>query len=134
MTEVQRNRATEPETIDIVLTGKVQQLNEKKETGRVKPRKYKRKSSGKIAYPFLLFGVIVMALSIFYSSSIMALIGISLTFWGALILFIKPVAYIKASLLYSTTISSLTTIYQITSELNYKGKGIYTPPKYFPLM
>jgi len=65
-----------------------------------------------------------------YSSSILAFIGLGLTFWGALILYIRPAKYVKASLLDSTVISSLKTVDQMITDLNYNGKAIYLPPKY----
>jgi len=68
--------------------------------------------------------------SVFYSSSILAFIGLSLTFWGALLLYIKPAKYVKARILDSTVISSLKTVDQMITNLNYKGKAIYLPPRY----
>jgi hypothetical protein len=67
--------------------------------------------------------------SIHFTSSILSFIGLGLTFWGALLLFIKPVRYVKSSLLHSTTLSMLTTLNQIITELNLKGKAIYLPPR-----
>ena len=130
MTKVKKPLPTEPETRDPALIRKIQQLESEKEALRLELRKYKHKPSGKIGYALLLFGTIALISSILYSSSILAFIGIALTFWGALFLFIKPVTYIKASLLDSTAISSLTTIDHIISELNYKGKSIHLPPRY----
>jgi hypothetical protein len=65
-----------------------------------------------------------------YSSSILAFIGLGLTFWGALLLFISPTKYVKASLLDSTAFSSLINIDQIITDLNYMGKAVYLPPRY----
>ena len=90
----------------------------------------KKQPSGAVGYILLLSGAIALVTSIVYSSSILAFIGLGLTFWGALLLFIKPTKYVKASLLDSTALSSLTTINQIITDLNYKGKAIYLPPKY----
>ena len=96
---------------------------------RRKPRKHKRELPEKAAYTLLLSGTLALAVSIFYSSSTLAFIGLGLTFWGALLLFIKPTKYVKTSLLDSTAVSSLTSIDQIITELNFKGKAIYLPPK-----
>lgn len=130
MTEVEKPLLIKLETRDPAVIKKVQQLESEKEALRLELWKYKRKPLGKVAYVLLLFGIIALISSIVYSSSILAFIGIALTFWGALFLFIKPVTYMKASLLDSTAISSLTTIDHIISELNYKGKSIYLPPRY----
>jgi len=90
----------------------------------------KRTPSETVAYALLLSGTIALITSIVYSSSILAFTGLGLTFWGALLLYIKPTKYVKASLLDSTAISSLKTIDQIITDLNYKGKAIYLPPRY----
>jgi len=108
----------------------VQHLESKKENLRHEPRKQKRKTSGTIAYILLLSGTIALVTSILYSSSILAFIGLGLTFWGALLLFAKPTKYVKASLLDSSALSALTTIDQIITDLNYRGKPMYLPPRY----
>lgn len=92
--------------------------------------KYKRKPSGIIGYILLSFGIISLILSIPYASSILAFIGLGLTFWGALLLYLKPTKLVKADLLDSTAISSLKTINHIISNSNSKGKAIYLPTKY----
>ena len=92
--------------------------------------KYKRNPSEKIGYILLLFGAISLITSIIYVSSILAFIGLGLTFWGALLLFTRPTKLVKANLLDSTAISSLATINHIINDLKYKGKAIYLPPKY----
>jgi hypothetical protein len=130
MTKIKNLIPNESETTDPDLIRKIQQLEREKEALRLKLEKYKHKPSEKIIYIFLFFGVIALVSSILYSSSVLAFIGMTLTFWGALLFFIKPVAYIKASLLPSTATSSLTTIQHIISELNYEGKGIHLPPRY----
>jgi hypothetical protein len=130
MTKVKNSLPNEPETTDPVLIRKIQQLESEKEALMLELGKYKHKSSEKIGYALLLFGAIALVSSVLYSSSILAFVGMALAFWGALFLFIKPVAYIKASLLDSTVIPFLTTIDHIMSELNYKGKGIHLPPRY----
>jgi len=93
-------------------------------------RNRKRNPSETVAYALLISGIIALVTSIVYSSSILAFTGLGLTFWGALLLYIKPTKYVKASLLDSTAISSLKTIDQIITDLNYKGKAIYLSPRY----
>jgi len=78
----------------------------------------------------LLVGTIALTSSILYESSILAYIGLGLTLWGALLLFIRPTRYVKSKLLNSMTISPLITIHQVMKALNYKGKGVYLPPRY----
>jgi len=87
-----------------------------------------RKASQIIAYTLLLVGISSLLFSVLYEHSVLAFIGLGLTFWGALLLYIRPVRYVKATLLNSTTISTLTTLDQIIKEYNPKGKPIYLPP------
>jgi len=113
------------------LAERAKQLQSEKEmTLSQKPQKHTRKPSEMVAYTLLLLGASALVISILYSSSILAFIGLGLTFWGALLLYIKPTKYVKASLLDSTALSSLKTIDHIITDLNYRGKAIYLPPKY----
>jgi hypothetical protein len=112
------------------LIKKIKQLEKEKEALRDELWKHKKKPSGKIGYALLFFGLIALILSFIYASFISAFIGIALTFWGALLLFIKPITYARASLINSTAIPSILTINHILSELKYKGKAIYLPPRY----
>jgi len=102
----------------------------KKEAPKLEVPKYKREPSNVIGYILLFFGAISLMVSVIYVSSILAFIGLGLTFWGALLLFVRPIKLVKANLLDSTAISSLTTINRMIEDLKYKGKAIYLPPKY----
>ena len=75
-------------------------------------------------------GVIALALSINYTSSTLAFIGLGLVFWGAILFYIRPEGYIKEILLHKTTLPSLRSLDQIMLELGYDSKGVYLPPKY----
>ncbi len=114
-----------------VLIETIQELEKENEALRNKLWKYKRKPAGKIGYLLLFFGAIALIWSITYTSYVPAFIGIALIFWGALLLFIRPVKYIKADLLSSTALPAFTAINNIIKNLNYKGKGVYLPPKHF---
>jgi len=92
--------------------------------------KYKRKPSGVAGHILLLLGATAFVSSIIYESSILAFIGLGLTFWGVLFSFTRPVRYVKSSLLDSTVISTLTNIARVIADLGYRGKGIYLPPRY----
>ena len=119
---------TQKETSIQALIERIQQLESEKEALRLELWKQGRKPSGRIAYILLFFGAASVISSIFYVSTILAFIGLTLIFWGALLLFMKPIRYVKTSLLDSTAISSLTTIDHVISEFNYKGKAVYLPP------
>jgi len=76
-------------------------------------------------------GTAALITSVIYVSQMLAFIGLSLVFFGALLLYIQPEEYTKKALLDATALTSLETLNQIMQELNYKGKAIYLPPKYF---
>ena len=83
------------------------------------------------AWALLCLGAIALIISIFYSSSILAFIGLGLIFWGAILAYIQTEEYIKETLLDATIQPYLTTLNQLIKELDYKGNATYLPPKYF---
>lgn len=83
-----------------------------------------------IGLTLVFFGILALASSIIFDASILAFIGLGLTFWGCLFLLLKQETYIKSTLLDSTTTQSLENLNKILTELDYKGKGVYLPPKY----
>ncbi len=87
-----------------------------------------RKTTGKIGFPLLIIGALALIGSLVTSSTILAFIGLGLTFWGILFFFVKPVKFVRGALLDSTIISSYATIDRIISDLGYKGKALYVPP------
>ena len=94
--------------------------------------KSKRRVSGaassKISVLFSISGILILVFSIYSISQILALIGLGLTFWGALFILLKPVKLIEGSLLYNTAISAYLTADRIIDDFKYKGKGYYIPP------
>jgi len=111
------------------LTERIQQLERENQALKLEAWRNKRKPSGIVAYILLFLGVFFLCSSIIYSSTISVFVGVALTFWGALLLYVKPTAYVKASLLDSATISSLVTIDQIITDLGIEGRAIYLPPR-----
>ena len=81
-------------------------------------------------WTMLGLGAVGLIASIFYTSQILAFIGLGLVFWGVIILYIQTEEYVKRSLLDTTTLPSLETLNKILQELDYKGKAVYLPPKY----
>jgi len=79
----------------------------------------------------LSLGATALAGSILYSSQISAFIGLGLIFWGAILTYIQTEEYIKQNLLDATALPPLITLNQTLQELDYNGKAIYLPPKYF---
>jgi uncharacterized membrane protein HdeD (DUF308 family) len=88
-----------------------------------------RTNSAKLASSLLLIaGILLLIGSSFGASTVFAFIGLSLTFWGALLLYIRPSKYVKSELLVSLQ-SPLENIDKIIKETKHEGKGIYLPPK-----
>ena len=85
--------------------------------------------SNKISVLFLISGILTLVFSVYSVSQILALIGLGLTFWGALFIFLKPVKLVEGSLLYNTAISAYLTTDRIVDDFNYKGKGYYLPKR-----
>lgn len=79
----------------------------------------------------LIIGAAALIVSVIYASTILAFIGLGLTFWGAILLYIRDQEYTLRTLLDASSLPSLTIISQVIQELNYKGNAVYLPPKYF---
>jgi hypothetical protein len=75
----------------------------------------------------LVFGAVSLFESVAVSSSVLAFIGLGLTFWGLLFLFVRSTRYARAELVDTTAFSSLQVVDQIVYELGYYGRGIYIP-------
>jgi hypothetical protein len=82
-----------------------------------------------IGIALAFFGILALSISIVFVSSILAFIGLGLTFWGFLFLLLRQETYVKSKLLDSTA-ASLDNLNRLLTELEYKGKGVYLPPKY----
>ncbi|MCW3986011.1 MAG: hypothetical protein NWE91_06355 [Candidatus Bathyarchaeota archaeon] len=106
----------------------VKQLQAENENLKLELTKSRRIPSGKIGIIFLIPGILSLAFSIYVTSSVLAFIGLGLTFWGALFFFVRPIKYVQSTLLDSTAITSYSTIDRIIKDLNYKGKSFYIPP------
>lgn len=82
----------------------------------------------RISVLFLISGILSLILSIYAGSQVLALIGLGLTFWGALFLLLKPVNLVEGSLLYNAAVSAYLTTDRIIDDFRYKGRGYYIPP------
>lgn len=83
-----------------------------------------------IGMTLFLLGTISLVAGIAFSSTIPALIGLGLIFWGIILTYIQTHEYIKKKILDSTTTTLLITLDETLGTLEYKGKAIYLPPKY----
>jgi len=123
-----RVRATRAFTLAPPSAGILEELEKENQLLKRALHKSKRTPSDKIGIGFLVSGALVLSASFLASSTVLAFIGLSLIFWGALFLFVKPVKFVRSSLLDFTAASSYATIDRITEDLNYKGRPIYIPP------
>jgi hypothetical protein len=76
-------------------------------------------------------GTAALAFSIIYSSSILALIGLSLLFWGVIITFISTDKYVKKDLFDTVVYAQQTMLNQMLEKLDYTGNALYLPPHFF---
>jgi hypothetical protein len=83
-----------------------------------------------VPYTLLVLGLASLPASAFYSSYVLAFMGLGLTFWGALLLYLTPSKYVKVELLNATAISNLPNIERILSTTKTNTKGIYLSPKH----
>ncbi len=77
---------------------------------------------------FLTIGVLTLILSILYASPVLALIGLSFTFWGVLFFFLSPVQRVDGGLLGGIATAEYATIDRIIGDFKVKGQYYYIPP------
>jgi len=128
----QARKETEDKSSEITtqqhLIETIRQLQTEVESLKLELKKARGMPSAKIGLAFIIPGILALIFSILNNSSILAFIGLSLAFWGALFFFLRPVKYVSSSLLGSTVIATYTTIDRIVKDLKFKGKSYYIPP------
>ena len=105
----------------------IEQLEKDKQELLKQIRKLKRKPEGRIGYLLLTIGIILLALATYYSHNVSAFIGIALTFWGALLLYIRPTRFIRKEILDATT-KPLESYNRLIEELGYEGTPQHISP------
>ena len=83
-----------------------------------------------IAYAMFTLGLISLAASALYTSSVLVFIGLGLTFWSIILLYITPTKHVKLELLNATAHPTATYIEKVIANVKPKGKAVYLPPKY----
>ena len=78
----------------------------------------------------IILGAITLLISIIYSSSILALIGLGLLFFGIIFTYFSSEEYVKKVLLDTTVSSQQATLGSFIAKLGYEGSVVYLPPKY----
>jgi hypothetical protein len=79
----------------------------------------------------IVIGTAILSLSIIYSSSILALIGLGLLFWGVTFTYITSSDYVKKVLFDTTVAAQQELLNRIVQKLEYRGDTIYLPPQFF---
>jgi len=80
-----------------------------------------------LAGVFLVLGILLLALSMFLEMQVAAFIGLSLTFWGAVLALTRRSKFVESELLDSTARSAYSTIDRMITDLNYGAQGFYIP-------
>jgi hypothetical protein len=83
-----------------------------------------------LAVLMFLTGLIVIIISIFFSSSLIVILGVTFLFWGVILLYIKPTKHVPLTLLNAIAFSAAENIERILAKTNFSGKGKYLPPKF----
>ncbi len=96
-------------------------------------RKY-RQTRTMVTAVLVLFalGLGLTATSAVYQSSFLAIVGVAIIFWGAILLYILPSKHVPITFLTAATTSHMSNLERILSELKFTEKGIYLPPKNLP--
>jgi hypothetical protein len=77
----------------------------------------------------LLLGIGIVAVSAFYASSFLAILGVAITFWGAILLYVTPSKHVPLKLLNTSAEAAAANIERLISEVNLSERGVYLPPK-----
>lgn len=123
-----KEKTDEAETTVQYLLESLQTAQKENELLKTQLRKLKRTSSNRVGFLLLIIGAVALIWSIVATSTVLAFIGLGLTFWGALFFFVRPIKFVRGSLLDSTAIAQYKTIDRIQDGLGYKGKALYIPP------
>jgi hypothetical protein len=83
------------------------------------------------SFVLITAGTAALLTAVFSGSSILAFIGIGLIFWGTLFRYIRKEEYTKSKIVDAVANQQIDTINQMIDELNFQGKPLYLPPKYF---
>jgi len=134
MNDNEKQKPTEPNGIptdlDVAkqMAESVDELRTETQSLKKQIQTLNRNSTLRISIIFTIPGILSLILSIITGSQVLAFIGLGLTFWGALFFLVRPIAYVRGSLLSTTAITLYQTVDRIIRDLNCKGKPIYIPP------
>lgn len=108
--------------------GNLEDLQRENERLKHELIKLNQKPSNRIGAIFLAIGAFMLSASFVASSTALAFIGLGLTFWGGLFLFIRPAKFVRSIVIESSLTGPYTTIDRIIEDLDYRGRPLYIPP------
>jgi len=82
-----------------------------------------------IVFTMLLLCVGIVVTSAFYSSSFVAILGVTIIFWGATLLYVTPSKHVPLTLLNASAEPAAANIERLITELDLNEKAVYLPPK-----
>jgi hypothetical protein len=85
------------------------------------------RNSVRIALLFLISGITLFVLSVFFVSQIISIVGLGLIFWGALFLLITPLKYVDSNFLITSTLPAYMTLDRMLKDLNPKNEAYNIP-------
>lgn len=85
-----------------------------------------------VGYVILLLAFAFLFSSVFSDSYVAAFIGLGLTFWGVLLMYVRSTKYVKLDLLTAASSSTLGIVEEMLAATAFTNKGIYLPPKLLP--
>ncbi len=86
-----------------------------------------QKNKSTIELPLIATGAVLLIASMIFTSTIIAFIGLSLTFWGILFLLTQSNKFVQSSVFEATNVPLYSTLDRIIYDLNYDGKATYIP-------
>jgi hypothetical protein len=105
----------------------VEALRRRNEALEEELRRIKRKPEGRIGYALLALGLALLALAIIYSHNVASFISIALTFWGALLLYVRPTEFVRKEVL-GSLVDYNENLVRIADDLDYTGTPLYISP------
>jgi hypothetical protein len=91
--------------------------------------KIERTRINQVTIVMLTIGAALVALSVLNASSFLAIFGVSIAFWSAILLYITPTKHVPLTLLNASTDANASNIERLLIEHNLAEKGVYLPPK-----
>jgi hypothetical protein len=93
--------------------------------------KLKRRPRGAIAYLLLILGLVFLSLSLVHVHQVASFIGVGLIFWGALLLYVRPVKFMRKVILDSSLIDLYVGFLRVLGAQKLGGAAMHYSPGTF---